>query len=169
MLLSKFTDNLGTSVHPSWLAEDWSSSPLCLPYITVEPRTSPQCRSAFLLSPDVPDLDFQCGDDVSESKQTFRDWKELHAMQVQDDIMEQLKIPSAVKLVSSFNRPNIHYSVKVITEAQSEPLPQIVALLKEGRRAEPDGAWPCSIIYALKKESTEEIAAGLTHKGSVSL
>lgn len=87
------------------------------------------------------------------------------APQVQDDIMKQLKIPSAVKLVSSFNRPNIHYSVKVITEAQSEPLPQIVALLKEGRRAEPDGAWPCSIIYALKKESTEEIAAGLTHKG----
>ncbi|DBA86976.1 TPA: hypothetical protein ACH3X2_14259 [Trebouxia sp. C0005] len=87
------------------------------------------------------------------------------APQVQDDIMKQLKIPSAVKLVSSFNRPNIHYSVKVVTEAQSDPLPHIVALLKEGRRAEPDGAWPCSIIYALKKESTEEIAAGLTHKG----
>ncbi|KAL0036435.1 hypothetical protein WJX77_007708 [Trebouxia sp. C0004] len=87
------------------------------------------------------------------------------APQVQDDIMKQLKIPSAVKLVSSFNRPNIHYSVKVVTETQSEPLPHIVALLQEGRRAEPDGAWPCSIIYALKKESTEEIAAGLTHKG----
>ncbi|KAA6420895.1 MAG: ATP-dependent DNA helicase Q-like 3-like [Trebouxia sp. A1-2] len=91
------------------------------------------------------------------------------APQVQDDIMKQLKIPSAVKLVSSFNRPNIHYSVKVVTEAQSDPLPHIVALLKEGRRAEPDGAWPCSIIYALKKESTEEIAAGLTHKGAQSL
>ncbi len=89
-----------------------------------------------------------------------------NAMQVQDDIMKQLRVPSAVKLVSSFNRPNIHYSVKVVTEAQSEPLPHIVALLKEGRRAEPDGAWPCSIIYALKKESTEEIAAGLTHKGN---
>lgn len=87
------------------------------------------------------------------------------APQVQDDILKQLRIPHAVKLVSSFNRPNIHYSVKFVTDAQPEPLPHIVALLKEGRRAEADGAWPCSIVYALKKESTEEIAAGLTKKG----
>lgn len=89
----------------------------------------------------------------------------FHVTQVQDDIMKQLRIPSAVKLVSSFNRPNIHYSVRMVTEEQSEPLPHIVALLKEGRRADAGGAWPCSIIYALKKESTEEIAAGLTSKG----
>ena len=84
---------------------------------------------------------------------------------MQDDIIKQLRIPNAVKLVSSFNRPNIHYSVRFVTDAQPEPLPGIVALLKEGRRAAEDGAWPCSIIYALKKESTEEIAAGLTKKG----
>lgn len=89
----------------------------------------------------------------------------FHVTQVQDDIMKQLRIPSAVKLVSSFNRPNIHYSVRMVTEEQSEPLLHIVALLKEGRRADADGAWPCSIIYALKKASTEEIAAGLTSKG----
>lgn len=87
------------------------------------------------------------------------------AQQVQDDIIKQLRIPHAVKLVSSFNRPNIHYSVRFVTDAQPEPLPHIVALLKEGRRAAADGAWPCSIIYALKKGSTEEIAAGLTKKG----
>ncbi len=86
-------------------------------------------------------------------------------MQVQDDIIKQLRMRNAVKLVSSFNRPNIHYSVKVVTEAQSEPMPHIVALLKEGRRADPDEVWPCSIIYALKKESTEEIAAALSRKG----
>lgn len=90
------------------------------------------------------------------------------AHQVQDDIIKQLRIPHAVKLVSSFNRPNIHYSVRFVTDAQPEPLPHIVALLKEGRRAAADGAWPCSIIYALKKESTEEIAAGLTKKGMFS-
>lgn len=78
-----------------------------------------------------------------------------------------MRIPNAVKLVSSFNRPNIHYSVRFVTDAQPEPLPHIVALLKEGRRAAADGAWPCSIIYALKKESTEEIAAGLTKKGAI--
>ena len=87
------------------------------------------------------------------------------AQQVQDDIIKQLRIPHAVKLVSSFNRANIHYSVKFVTDAQPEPMPHIVSLLKEGKRAAADGAWPCSIIYALKKESTEEIAAGLTKKG----
>ena len=86
---------------------------------------------------------------------------------MQLDITKQLRIPQAVKLISSFNRPNIHYSVRFITDAHPEPLPHIVALLKEGRRADADGAWPCSIVYALKKESTEEIAAGLTKKGTL--
>jgi len=31
-------------------------------------KTSPQCRNAFLLSPDVSEFRFQCRDDVSESK-----------------------------------------------------------------------------------------------------
>ena len=72
-----------------------------------------------------------------------------------------------VKLVSSFNRPNIHYSVKVLTGDKSDPLPGIVALLKEGKRAHPDGQWPCGIIYTLKKESTEEVAAALHSKGEI--
>ena len=83
--------------------------------------------------------------------------------------MKQLRIPQAVKLVSSFNRPNIHYSVRFVTDAHPEPLPHITALLKEDKRADPSGAWPCSIIYALKKESTEEIAAGLMKKGDCCL
>ena len=70
-----------------------------------------------------------------------------------------------IKLVSSFNRPNIHYSVRILTQAQAEPLPHIVALLKEGRRADPEGQWPCGIIYTLKKESTEEVAMALSSKG----
>lgn len=84
---------------------------------------------------------------------------------MQNDIVKQLRMHNAVKLVSSFNRPNIHYSVKVVTEAQPEPMPHIVALLKEGRRADANGAWPCSIIYALKKETTEEVAMALSSKG----
>lgn len=86
-------------------------------------------------------------------------------MQVQEDILKQLRLSNPVKLVSSFNRPNIHYSVRILTQAQSEPLPQIVALLKEGRKAHPEGQWPCGIIYTLKKESTEEVAMALSSKG----
>ena len=70
-----------------------------------------------------------------------------------------------LKLVSSFNRPNIHYSVKILTQAQPDPLPLIAALLKEGKRADPEGQWPCGIIYTLKKESTEEVAMALSSKG----
>ena len=38
---------------------------------------SPQCRDAFFCPQTFLSLDFQCRDDVSESKQKFRDQKEL--------------------------------------------------------------------------------------------
>lgn len=46
--------------------------------------------------------------------------------QVQDDIVQQLAIPTAVRLIGTFNRPNIHYSVQYVLESSRQRRPGYV-------------------------------------------
>lgn len=65
--------------------------------------------------------------------------------QVQDDIVSQLRLSDPLRLVSSFNRPNISYSVTLLDllgeepdEAAASVLTQLVAR-HTGPKAEPGG------------------------------
>ncbi|KAK9823288.1 hypothetical protein WJX72_001628 [[Myrmecia] bisecta] len=88
------------------------------------------------------------------------------AEKVQDDIVKQLRLRNPALLVSSFNRPNIHYCVHYLFEAGAlDPLPHVVALLKEGRSQDAASRWPCAVIYTLKRETAGEVAFSLSAKG----
>lgn len=75
--------------------------------------------------------------------------------QVQEDIVKSLQLRNPLCLVSSFDRPNIHFSVRLLKDAD-DPVPLIAKALDAGR-----GEPPCAIIYTLKRESADLIAASL--------
>lgn len=49
--------------------------------------------------------------------------------QVQDDIVQVLQMREALRLVSSFNRPNITYSVRYQLAASRAPADQVAQLI----------------------------------------
>ena len=73
---------------------------------------------------------------------------------VRNDIVERLNVPNASVFVSSFNRPNIHYSV----EPQRNSYSQLLDYL-EKRRDE------SGIIYCLSRNSVDSLAADLKDEG----
>ncbi len=73
---------------------------------------------------------------------------------VRRDIVERLSIPDAERFVSSFNRPNIFYSV----EPKRNSYSQLIDYLKE--RKDESG-----IIYCLSRASTDALAADLRDEG----
>ncbi|KXZ52482.1 hypothetical protein GPECTOR_9g526 [Gonium pectorale] len=111
------------------------------------------------------------------------------ASQVQDDICNQLRLSSPLRLLSSFNRPNIAYSVRYLdveaaeaagmaaaavaaagkgaaAEAAAEGADEmgaLIRLLKQRRTA--GGSAPCSIVYCQKRDTCEEVAARLCREG----
>ncbi|GGE35417.1 DNA helicase RecQ [Psychroflexus planctonicus] len=72
----------------------------------------------------------------------------------QDDIAQQLQIPSAKKHLASFDRKNLFLEVRPGTQR----LPQILKFLKN--KKEESG-----IIYCLSRKNTEKIAQKLVEKG----
>lgn len=84
-------------------------------------------------------------------------------MQVQEDIIASLKMRSPLRLVSSFDRPNIHYLVEPLKEAE-EPVSKIAKQLLLDSW---EDRLPCAIIYALKRESADEIALRLQTLGAL--
>lgn len=81
-------------------------------------------------------------------------------MQVQDDIVASLRLRNPLRLVSSFDRPNIDFSVRFLKTLES-PLPIIAKeLTRDGAEA------PCAIVYTLKRESADETAFRLRNMGT---
>ncbi|KAG2451777.1 hypothetical protein HYH02_003556 [Chlamydomonas schloesseri] len=86
------------------------------------------------------------------------------ASQVQDDICKQLRLQSPLRLCASFNRPNISYSVRYLDVEGAGEAEALVRLLTERRRAA-GGVLPCSIVYATKRDTCEDVAARLCRDG----
>ena len=84
-------------------------------------------------------------------------------LQVQEDILSSLKLKHPLRLISSFNRPNITYEVAYQLES-SPPLAKQLSKLIQGM-AEPDGPAPCCIIYTLKRETADDYAQKLRSQG----
>ncbi|KAL2941123.1 ATP-dependent DNA helicase Q-like 1 [Bienertia sinuspersici] len=74
---------------------------------------------------------------------------------VRKDILNALRIPCALVLETSFDRPNLKY--KVITKTK-EPLKQLGKLLKDGFESF------CGIVYCLSKNECVEVAKFLSEK-----
>lgn len=83
--------------------------------------------------------------------------------QVQDDIVGSLHMDQPLRLISSFNRPNIRYDV-VYRMDDSPPLAKQLAKLIQAMGG-PDGATPCCIVYTLKRETADEFAQKLRMQG----
>ena len=73
---------------------------------------------------------------------------------VRHDIVSQLGLRDAQIFVSSFNRPNLNYSV----QSKKDPMGMLFRLMGQ-HRDEP------AIIYCSSRKTTEELAAGLCVKG----
>ncbi len=73
---------------------------------------------------------------------------------VRKDILERLNIPNCKVFVSSFNRPNIYYTV----EPKKDYYPKLINFL----RKRPDES---GIIYCLSRNSTETLADDLRSEG----
>ena len=70
-----------------------------------------------------------------------------------DDILDRLDLRQARQYVSSFDRPNIRYTVT----PKSNPMQQLLAFLKPRRRE-------AGIVYALSRKRVEQVAAKLAAK-----
>ena len=88
-------------------------------------------------------------------------------LQVQEDILASLKLNNPLRLISSFNRPNITYEVLYQLE-QSPPLAAQLSKLIQGM-TEPDGITPCCIVYTLKRETADEFVQKLRIQGEALL
>ena len=77
--------------------------------------------------------------------------------------MVSLHMDEPLRLISSFNRPNIRYEV-VYRMDDSPPLAKQLAKLIQGMSG-PDGATPCCIVYTLKRETAVEHAQKLRMQG----
>jgi ATP-dependent DNA helicase RecQ len=73
---------------------------------------------------------------------------------VRKDILERLNIPNCKVFVSSFNRPNIYYTV----ESKKDYYPKLINFLR--KRTDESG-----IIYCLSRNSTETLADDLRSEG----
>ena len=76
---------------------------------------------------------------------------------VQDDIVEQLKLNAPVRLVGTFDRPNLTYRVV----ARDDPASQVAASI---RRVD-EGGGGATIVYAMSRKDTESLAAQLSALG----
>jgi ATP-dependent DNA helicase RecQ len=74
-----------------------------------------------------------------------------------DDIVLQLKLDNPNIFISSFDRPNITYTVTPKPE-EKEATKQLVSFVKSFPRES-------GIVYCLSRKSTEEVAANLTEAG----
>ena len=73
----------------------------------------------------------------------------------------RLKAPEM--LLSGFDRPNISYSVKYILQG-SNAIDEVVQLVIPPPGSE-QSQIPCTIIYALKRDTVEEVAGRLRQQG----
>ena len=81
--------------------------------------------------------------------------------------MSSLRLREPLRLISSFNRPNITYEVVYQLETSPLSLQKQLCKLIQGM-GRPDGRTPCCIVYTLKRETADEYAQKLCMLGEVS-
>ena len=88
--------------------------------------------------------------------------------QVQDDIIQQLRLRDAAILVGAFDRPNLTYRIMARTRLD-EQCAQIIERHREAhRRAGGQMQFPgATIVYCISRKNTEDLAAALRAKGIV--
>jgi bloom syndrome protein len=79
-------------------------------------------------------------------------------MNVVDDIIHRLKMHEPVRLKESFNRPNLHYDVRPKPRNVLNEVANFITSKYPNK---------CGIIYALSRNSCEEIAKNLREKYSL--
>lgn len=82
---------------------------------------------------------------------------------MREDIIGSLALRSPVILLSSFDRPNIFYSVRLLSTSGSllPSLTEVMAAnMDEHQRMQ------CAIVYALKRDTVEQIARHLSKQGA---
>ncbi|GAB4822175.1 hypothetical protein N2152v2_009221 [Parachlorella kessleri] len=92
---------------------------------------------------------------------------------VQEDICRQLHLLNPLRLVSSFNRPNITYEVRYIDLMRApgsdsppeDPLDDLLDLLQRQQQASPGGHMPCCVIYVHKRDQADGVAKQLGQHG----
>ena len=87
-------------------------------------------------------------------------------IQVQEDIMNNLRLVNPQKICSSFDRPNITFSVRPIVSGM-DPIPRIAEELFAYE--EKHGSFPCTIIYGFRKVDVDDAAADLARLGTFPL
>ncbi|MEN2494331.1 MAG: ATP-dependent DNA helicase RecQ [Hyphomicrobiaceae bacterium hypho_1] len=78
-----------------------------------------------------------------------------------EDIATELSLTSAPRFISSFDRPNIHYSIA--ETGNSDPLEKLWEFIETRHKSS------TGIVYCLTRKSTEEVAAWLNNRGRQSL
>ena len=73
---------------------------------------------------------------------------------VREDVLHQLKMPSAERFISSFNRPNLTY--RIVPKRRS--FQRLVAMLRNLREGS-------AIIYRFSRKDTEDLASRLSGEG----
>ncbi|CAD7699856.1 unnamed protein product [Ostreobium quekettii] len=82
---------------------------------------------------------------------------------VQDEVVQALKLRNPQILISSFNRPNIHYEVVYTDVEQQDKYKLLIDMVQR-----PDSGPTCTIVYCLKQSTTAELAARLQGAGIAS-
>ena len=105
------------------------------------------------------------GDHIAWAEMTGLEYlrRTPQTLQVQEDIVTSLKLDNPLRLISSFNRPNITYEVAYQLEGRPSLVKQLSKLIRG--MAGPDDATPCCIVYTLKRETADEYAQKLRMQG----
>ena len=80
--------------------------------------------------------------------------------QVQDDIVTSLRLHQPVRLVASFNRPNITYTVIYNAPNGGSGLAEFILGLL------PPSGGGATIVYTLKRDTAQELSVLLTRRGT---
>ena len=80
--------------------------------------------------------------------------------QVQDEIVTSLRLHQPVRLVASFNRPNITYTVFYNAPRGGSGLAEFILGLL------PPSGGGATIVYTLKRDTAQELSVLLTRRGT---
>lgn len=91
---------------------------------------------------------------------------------VRDDVIVSLGLERPEVFVSSFNRPNLHYSTRFVDlGASRDPALELLAVLREQQPQQQPGeagaAFPCCLVYVRARKVAEDVASNLRKAGII--